>query len=825
MYAMGTSGDASLATPLLTEAVLTNANGEFSFGLYTCPSPSANIYLVATGGNPGLAAGTNNMAISEIATMGPCGQLTSSTFVSINEATTIGAVWPLASLMKSATQIGSGTADLPQLSAAIQMVDELVDTTHGKAPGPALAVGSTAPTSKLYTLASIIANCVDSAGGTAGDGSICGRLFAFATVPGQAAPTDTVGAALAIARNPTQNSSALFDLFSPVAPFQPVLSTPPADWTLTVETAIPSPVSSLASGTYSSAQQLVLSDAASVDAIYYTTDGTVPAAGGTQYTGPLTIGTSQVVRAIATVGGQTSPVTNVTVVFAPQIAVSVTPGSLTLTPSDAATFTATVTGAQNTDVIWSLSLALGSISAGGVYTAPASISAPATVTVTASSQQDPGKTATATIAIQPATVHYLSATGDDSNDGLTPQTAWWSPNHPNLTCGVDTIIAEPSSAYGARGFVEFYADWGKVNCPGGNKVVWLKCAKAFACKDINMPLAFTVNESYWGVSGFEVDSSQNPGFAAVNMGNETIHHIIFANNICNDCAGAGFLTFNHGNYGVDYINIIGNIAYNSANATGECGSGISIAAPAQSDTASGTHIYVAGNFSIANMDPAQCAGTAATDGNGLILDTFSALSYTMQTVAANNVLVGNGGRGLEVLNGQAPTYTYNNTLWGNNTDSNQSTTWAGEYLVALANHVASSFDLASTNTATAYGGNPLSAFYLVGTDSTTSLSSDWARAVSKINIGPGSNAVLTNNVLGVDPVFTSPSIPAEPVCDAYSTTVACMATVIQNFTPKNSAAKVYGYQLPSTTSSHDPLFPQWLCNANLPSGLVTLGCS
>jgi hypothetical protein len=51
-----------------------------------------------------------------------------------------------------------------------------------------------------------------------------------------------------------------------------------------------------------------------------------------------------------------------------------------------------------------------------------------------------------------------------------------------------------------------------------------------------------------------------------------------------------------------------------------------------------------------------------------------------------------------------------------------------------------------------------------------------------------------------------------------------MATVIANFTPTNAAAVRYGYQTPSSTQVSDPLFPKWLCNVNLPSGLVTLGC-
>jgi hypothetical protein len=52
-----------------------------------------------------------------------------------------------------------------------------------------------------------------------------------------------------------------------------------------------------------------------------------------------------------------------------------------------------------------------------------------------------------------------------------------------------------------------------------------------------------------------------------------------------------------------------------------------------------------------------------------------------------------------------------------------------------------------------------------------------------------------------------------------------MATVIANFTPATAAAKPYGYQVPTSTSIVDPLFPQWLCNVNLPAGLVTPGCA
>ena len=56
LYSIGTQGTASSAHPLLTKGVVTDANGDFTItGGYVCPSPTSVLYLVATGGNPGLA--------------------------------------------------------------------------------------------------------------------------------------------------------------------------------------------------------------------------------------------------------------------------------------------------------------------------------------------------------------------------------------------------------------------------------------------------------------------------------------------------------------------------------------------------------------------------------------------------------------------------------------------------------------------------------------------------------------------------------------------------------------------------------------------------
>src|SRR5258707_1590171 len=83
LYAAGSSGYGSPASSLLSTSVKTDASGKFTLD-YTCPSFSALVYLVATGGNPGLSAGTNNAALAMMTALGSCGSLSSLVTASIN---------------------------------------------------------------------------------------------------------------------------------------------------------------------------------------------------------------------------------------------------------------------------------------------------------------------------------------------------------------------------------------------------------------------------------------------------------------------------------------------------------------------------------------------------------------------------------------------------------------------------------------------------------------------------------------------------------------------------------------------------------------------
>src|ERR1019366_4528887 len=97
----------------------------------------------------------------------------------------------------------------------------------------------------------------------------------------------------------------------------------------------------------------------------------------------------------------------------PTVSVSVSPSSVNLLAGGSQQFSTTVLGSANTNVTWTLSPAVGTISAAGLYTAPATISNAQTVKVNATSVADPTKSASATVSLtSPVTISLtpLSAT-------------------------------------------------------------------------------------------------------------------------------------------------------------------------------------------------------------------------------------------------------------------------------------------------------------------------------------------------------------------------------------------------------------------------------
>ena len=234
LYAAGQTGYNLASTPLISAAVTTDANGNFSItGDYTCPYSTSQVYIMATGGNSG--SGTNaNLAL--MAPLGACGNLSSSTFIIINELTTVAGAYALSGFMTSPTQLSTTPTNLVGLTNAFATVNKLVNVSNGQLPGSTLPTGATEPLSLMNTLADIIASCVNT-NGVGGSSTNCATLFTDATPSGGTAPTDTLTAALNIAKNPANNAAALFALAPSTAPFQPTLTTAPSAFTVSIRYA------------------------------------------------------------------------------------------------------------------------------------------------------------------------------------------------------------------------------------------------------------------------------------------------------------------------------------------------------------------------------------------------------------------------------------------------------------------------------------------------------------------------------------------------------------------------------------------------------------
>lgn len=233
LYAPGATGYGSASTPLFTRSVTTNSQGSFSFtGAFTCPSASTPVYLVVTGGNPGLSAGTNNQALALMSVVGQCGDLQSGSFFYISELTTVASVWSLAPFMLDYQHIGTSPGNVQGLLNAFATAQSLVNLSNGQTPGTAPAIASL-PIAEINTLGSILAACVNTNGSTALT-SGCGKLFSAAAPAGSSSPSDTIAAALDIARNPSHNVGSIFAVVPSTPSYQPTLTAAPSEWTLAI---------------------------------------------------------------------------------------------------------------------------------------------------------------------------------------------------------------------------------------------------------------------------------------------------------------------------------------------------------------------------------------------------------------------------------------------------------------------------------------------------------------------------------------------------------------------------------------------------------------
>ncbi len=252
LYAAGTNGYGSLSAQIASVSA-TEKDGSFTLPPdYTCPQLSSQMYIVATGGAVGRADPNPNLAL--MTALGSCGNLSSASIV-VNEVTSVASAFTTAALAaddaltgnSSYLYLGTPTGNLSGLANAFAAANSLVDTSTGKVRFTVPAENAVVPYAEVNTLADILNACAATTGGAQGDGTVCGNLFADTDLLGNGtfgssiAPSDTLQAIFNIAQHPAPDygyglhaTNQLFSLATADAPFQPILSTLPADWSVSL---------------------------------------------------------------------------------------------------------------------------------------------------------------------------------------------------------------------------------------------------------------------------------------------------------------------------------------------------------------------------------------------------------------------------------------------------------------------------------------------------------------------------------------------------------------------------------------------------------------
>jgi hypothetical protein len=157
--------------------------------------------------------------------------------VTVNEFSTVASVWTAAQFLKG-DQLSGSKLGLQIASGNVPNFVNLETGGYGDTIQDALNSAQTPTMANFATLANLLAGCI-----TQVTPDACSHFFAAATPPEGGVPTDTLTAAVSIARHPWNQPDKIFALlneFYPVpqgknlrpTPFMPFLSWAPSAWVL-----------------------------------------------------------------------------------------------------------------------------------------------------------------------------------------------------------------------------------------------------------------------------------------------------------------------------------------------------------------------------------------------------------------------------------------------------------------------------------------------------------------------------------------------------------------------------------------------------------------
>jgi hypothetical protein len=276
--------------------------------------------------------------------------------------------------------------------------------------------------------------------------------------------------------------------------------------------------------------------------------------------------------------------------------------------------------------------------------------------------------------------YYVSGSGNDSNDGLTPATAFRTLQHAaNLTQPGNTVYVMNGSYTNNLCATCDVLDIYNPGTPG-NWITYKAYPGQTPIISFNgwEGIAFWYSAAYVEVNGFTVignnanvtlaealaQSTTNPdpiyngNCISVDgrAGTSTIrpHHIHILNNNVSECGGGGV-----GTAWADYVTISGNTIYNSAWYSIYGASAISTWQNWNFDASTGYKMFITSNLLYGNEQLVPTMGGAITDGEAIIIDstrnsayqpaTDPLPPYAGRTFIANNVAYANGSSAIEVF--------------------------------------------------------------------------------------------------------------------------------------------------------------------------------
>jgi len=250
IYSFGTGGYGLAGSELATTT--TDNSGNFTFNTFACPQSNTPIYMLSVGGNTG--GGVNPAAVLAV-TLGPCSGVSNPNYtVIINEVTTAITAFALAHYFNqiqtgydqgadffggpSSTSGGVITYSQGIMSATNVTIPEVVNTSGGFANTNVNgSPGSIVEAAKIYTIANILAACVNTTGPTSNTETTtaCGKLFGYTMDYANTRPSDTLQAAVQMALYPAAHVKGLYNLIPPIDfAFGNYLTSVPTDFSIGV---------------------------------------------------------------------------------------------------------------------------------------------------------------------------------------------------------------------------------------------------------------------------------------------------------------------------------------------------------------------------------------------------------------------------------------------------------------------------------------------------------------------------------------------------------------------------------------------------------------